>query len=115
MLQRTILGTVALLGLLIGSAASADDRRYYSDHHRDSDRGYYRNDPQVRLGIDVIWGGYGYAPPPRPVVWYPAPYQPYVNYGPGYGQGRWRNSGRGEGRGHRKHRHRSRHWDDCDD
>jgi len=57
MLQRTILGTVALLGLLIGSAASADDRRYYSDHHRDSDRGYYRNDPQVRLGIDVITSG----------------------------------------------------------
>ena len=102
MLQPRMLGTVALLGLLAGTAASADDRRHFRDD-------YYRSSPQVRLGVDVIWGGYGYAPPRPPVVWYPAYYanDRYYDHD--------RDQDQGYGRGHRKHKHRSSHWDDCDD
>lgn len=89
MLQPRTLGAVALLGLLAGTAASAD--------------GYYRSEPQIRLGVDVIWGGYGYAPPRPPVVWYPSH---YVSD---------RYDDQGYGRGHRTHRHHAHRWDDCDD
>lgn len=105
MLQRGVLGAVALAGLLAGAGAEADDRRYYGSDN-------YRSEPQIRLGIDILWGGYGYAPPP-PVVWYPPPppprYAPYRGYDRGYGRTSWR------GNGHRKHYHRSHHDDDCDD
>jgi hypothetical protein len=111
MLHWKTLGTVALLGLLIGTAASADDHRYDRDGYRDYDRGYYRSEPQIRFGVDVIWGGYGYAPPRPPVYWYPSRYQANRYYDPGYRRGNWR----GEGRGHRKHDHRSHRGDDCDD
>ncbi len=99
MVHKEKLIGVALLALLAGEAAIAGDW------------GYYRPEPQVRLGIDVIWGGYGYAPPPPVVVWSPPRYQPYGYYAPAP---RWE-KGRGHGRGHNKHRHRGDRWDDCDD
>jgi hypothetical protein len=83
---------------MAGGAANADDRYGYRDD--------YRSAPQVRLGVDVVWGGYGYAPPRPPAVRYPAYYQPY----PVYDQGR----GHSRGKHHRKHRH-SRHRGYCDD
>jgi hypothetical protein len=94
-----MLGTVAVMGLLAGTAASADER----DHYRGPSGGQYWSQPQVRLGVDVLWGGYGYAPPRPVVVWYPA----YYATGPYYD--------RDYGRGHRKHRHHQHRWDDCDD
>ena len=114
MLQPKTLGVVALLGLLATTVASADERRYDG---RDYDRGTYWSAPQVRLGVDVIWGG---NPPPRPpVIWYPAYYPTYYPtyyrayypaeryYGPG--------NGRGYGKGHGKHRHHPHRGDDWDD
>lgn len=108
MLQPIRRATVVLLGLLAtaaSTAASAHDREY-------DDRGYYRSEPQIRLGVDLIWGGYAYAPPRPPVVFYPSrPYYESERYG--Y-RSEWRGDGRG--RGHRKHdrrRHRNEHrWDD---
>lgn len=107
MLQRTMLASAALLGLLGGAAANADDYRY-------------RSEPQIRLGIDLLWGGYGpvYVAPP-PVVYYPPHYRPpgygyevgyehgYAHgYDSGYGQAKWR------GKGHRRHRHHRHDYDD---
>jgi hypothetical protein len=96
MLQAKSMCVVALLGLLTGTAANADDR--YSG-------------PQIRLGVDMIWGGYGYAPPQPPVVWYPAysrPYPAYYESYPAYYQGR----GHSRNHRHKKHRHHGRHHDD---
>ncbi|MBL8200100.1 MAG: hypothetical protein JNK40_03930 [Chromatiales bacterium] len=108
MLQRGMLGSMALLGLLAGATANADDRRHSSE-------------PQIRLGIDILWGGYGpvYAAPP-PVVYYPPHYAPppVVYYPPryaydrgydrgyeeGYDRAKWRGNGHKK-HGHRKHRH----------
>ena len=111
MLQPRLGATSALLGLLVTAAATIGA----STTARADDRGYYRSEPQIRLGVDLIWGGYGYAPPRPPVIYYPSrPY--YEPYRSDY-RGEWR----GDGRGHRKHRHRHRHhrderrWDDCDD
>lgn len=100
MLQPKTLGAVALLGLLASAAVSADERYDYPDYGR----GQYWYQPQVRLGVDVLWGGHGYAPPRPPVVWYPAYSAPdrYCDHDEGYG------------RGHHKHHHRHR-WDDSDD
>lgn len=111
MLQRGFLGGVALLGLLAGAVAEADDRRYSSQ-------------PQVRLGIDVLWGGYGgpvYAAPP--VIVYPPHYasprhawdRGYERgydrgYDRGYGGAKWK----GKGRGHHKHDHHSHRGHDWD-
>jgi len=93
MLQRKVLGAVALLALLAGPAANADE-------------------PQIRLGIDILWGGYGpvYVAPP-PVVYHP----PRYAYGRGYDRGHERgyNRAKWRGNGHRKHRHHR--GDDCDD
>ncbi|MDH5275409.1 MAG: hypothetical protein OEW88_03215 [Gammaproteobacteria bacterium] len=96
---------IALLGLLTGTAASADGRNGYRDH---GSGGYYQSGPQVRLGVDVVWGAYPYAPPryayvprPPPVVWYPAYYQPYRGYDRGYGRGH----SRGKRHNHHHHRH----------
>jgi hypothetical protein len=98
MLQAKLLGVVALLGLLAGNSASADDR--------------YSSGPQVRLGVDVVWGGHGYGYAPAPVVWYPARYRPPAYYEQGY-EGRHNHR-----KAHRKHRqkHRNQAWqrDDCD-
>lgn len=103
MLQAKSMCVVALLGLLTGTAANADDR--YSG-------------PQIRLGVDMIWGGYGYAPPQPPVVWYPAYPRPYPAYYesypayyqpyPAYYQGR----GHSQNNRHKKHRHHGRRHDD---
>ncbi|MEO7386960.1 MAG: hypothetical protein ABIX37_08505 [Gammaproteobacteria bacterium] len=106
MLQPKTLAAVALLGLLAGAAANADHR-------------YYRSEPQVRLGLDVIWGGYGYAPPPPPHVGYappPAAWYPSY-YGRGYDRGHDRayNRANWRGKGHHKHGRDHRHEDDCDD
>lgn len=106
MLHRGMLGGVALLGLLAGAAANADGR-------------YYGSQPQIRLGIDVVWGNHGpvYVAPP-PVVWYPSHYAPpRYNDDRGYDRGHDRGYGRAKwkGNGHRKHRHDSRRGDDCDD
>ena len=107
MLQRRMLGAVALLGLLAGATANADGRHYSSE-------------PQIRLGIDILWGGYGpvYVAPP-PVVYYPPHYGPPRHayergyergydrgYDRGYGRAKWR------GRGHDKHHHRRHRHDD---
>lgn len=106
MLQGKTLGAVALLGLLAGAAASADDRYRYAEPYRSDS---YRSGPQVRLGVDVVWGGYGYAPAPVPVAWYPVRQPAYTYYDQGYDNHR-----------HRKHKkrhrngHQSRHRDDCD-
>lgn len=103
MLQRRMLGAVALLGLLAGGTANADGRGYSSE-------------PQIRLGIDILWGGYGpvYVAPP-PVAYYPRHYGPPRHayergyergYDRGYGRAKWR------GRGHDKHHHRRHRHDD---
>jgi hypothetical protein len=107
MLQARTMCAIVVLGLLTGNAASADDRANY----RSSGSGaYYQSGPQVRLGIDVIWGGYPYAPPryayvprPPPVVWYPAYYQPYPAYDDGRGRGHSRSAR------HKKHKHHRHH------
>ncbi len=104
MLQPKLRATAALLGLLATAAASTAARA--------DDRGYYRSEPQIRLGVDLIWGGYAYAPPRPPVVFYP--YRPY--YEPYRSDYRVERRGEGHGRGHRKH-HRRHHqhdqrWDD---
>lgn len=96
MLQARTMCLMALLGLT-ATAANASDR--YSS-------------PQVRLGVDVIWGGYGYdyAPPP-PVVYYPAYYQSYPVYYepyPVYDRGH----SHGRDKRHRKHNKHRRHHDD---
>ncbi len=98
MVQTKKLTAIALVGLLTGAAATADDW------------GYYRPEPQIRLGFDVVWGGYGYAPPPPVVVWSPPAYQPYPYYAPYYAP--VRGPERGYGRGHHKHKHHRDHWDD---
>lgn len=104
MLQGKTLGAVALLSLLAGTAASADDRYRYAEPYRADS---YRSAPQVRLGVDVVWGGYGYAPPPVPVAWYPVSQPAYSYDDRGYDNHRHRK--------HKKrHRHEARHWDDCD-
>ena len=110
MLQPRTLGIVALVGLLTGTAASADDR----NNHRDD---YYRSSPQVRLGVDVIWGGYAHSPPRPPVAWFPAYYAPgrYYGYNRGYDRGYDRGFDQGYGRGRRPHGHRPHRWEDCDD
>jgi hypothetical protein len=105
MWQSRTLSSVALLGVLAGPVANAGDREYY------------RPGPQVRLGIDIVWGGYGYAPPPPVVVawyppppvvvWYPQAYAPYRYYAPRP----VRVDGRGHGPGHH-HRHDARRRDD---
>ena len=115
MSQRKLLGAIALLALLTGGAARADHRHgYQPDYQSGYDQpGYYQphdyhSRPQIRLGIDVLWGGYGYSPAP-PVAWYPVQYVPApVYYGPpGYY--------RGHGHGHGKHHHRQYDRDRCDD
>ena len=112
MLQRKTLGSVVLLGLLVAGTANADG---------------YRSEPQVRFGIDILWGGYGsgYYPAPPPVVVYPPHYGPPRGYVGGYGRGYERGYERGydrgygrakwKGNGHRKHRHRSHRGHDHDD
>jgi hypothetical protein len=112
MLQAKTLGMVGLLGLLASAAmstpASADQRAYYRG-------GHYGSEPQVRLGVDVVWGGYGggygggyrSVPPRPPVVWYPAYYAPDRYYDPHYN--------RGHGRGHHKHGRHRHHEERCDD
>lgn len=94
MLQARTMCIVALLGLLTGTAVNGDDR---SGYRGIGSGAYYRSGPQVRLGVDVVWGGYGYAPPRPPVVWYPAYYQPYPVYDRGHGHAR--------GKRYKKHRH----------
>lgn len=103
MMQARTICAIALLGLLTGTAANADDRHGYRDY---GSGGYYQPGPQVRLGVDVIWGGYPYAPPryvyapPRPpVVWYPAYYPSYPAY----------DRGRGHSRSKRHNKHHYRH------
>ncbi len=113
MLQPRMLGLAALLGLLastvMSAAASADERVYY----RGSSGGQYWSEPQVRLGVDVIWGGHGYAPPRPPVVWYPAYYAPDRYYDPHYNQGHGR--GHHKRHKHRRHAHYAHDRDHCDD
>lgn len=106
MLQPRLGASSALLGLLITAAATIGA----STTARADDRGYYRSDPQIRLGVDLIWGGYAYAPPRPPVVFYP--FRPY--YEPYRSDYRVERRGDGRGRGHRKHRHHhhDQHWDD---
>jgi hypothetical protein len=110
MLQLKLPGAVAILGLLAGATANADQFRYYRDDHHGYYPGQYWSEPQVRLGIDVIWGGFAYAPPRPSVVWYPSAYEPDRYCDRGYDRGHWR----GRGRGHRKHDHRPHRWDDSD-
>jgi hypothetical protein len=99
MLQPRFRATVVLLGMLALAAVLAAARA--------DDRGYYRSEPQIRLGIDLIWGGYAYAPPRPPVAWYPVrPY--YEPHRSDYRAG-WRGDGHGRQRGHRKHHHRQHH------
>ena len=113
MLQPRMLALVALVGLLASTAmstpASAEQRAYY----RGSSGGHYRSEPQVRLGVDVVWGGYGggygYAPPHPPLVWYPAYYAPDRYYDQGHGRGQYRRHK------HRRHPHHAERWDNCDD
>ncbi len=109
MLHRALPGAVALLGLLAGPLALADDR--------------YSSGPQVRLGIDILWGGAGFvhvAPPPVVVFQPPRHHHDHRHdhrrgyqrgyergYDRGYNRANWRD------KGHRRHRHRGD--DDCDD
>jgi hypothetical protein len=111
MLQPRTLGLVALLGLLAGTSATAGERAYY----RRPDGGQYWSQPQIRLGVDVLWGGYGYAPPRPPVVWYPAYYDTDRYYDHDHDRYYDHDHDEGYGRGHRKHRHHQDRWDDCDD
>ena len=112
MLQRKLLGAIALLALLTGGPARADHHHDYRPDYRPDYQsgyeqpGYYRSEPQIRFGVDVIWGGYGFRAAPAP-AWYPPSYAPApVYYGPpgDYGD-----------RGHWKHRHHRHDWDDRDD
>ena len=100
--QRKLLGAIALLAMLTGTAARADHRHDYRPDYRPD----YRSQPQVRFGVDVIWGGYGFRPAPA-AAWYPPYYAPApVYYGP---------PGYYGGRDHWKHRHHRHHRDDRDD
>lgn len=102
MLQARSMCALALLGLLAGAAAQADDRNGYRNYGSGN---YYQSGPQVRLGVDVIWGGYSYGGPRPPVVWYPAySYQPYPVYVPRYAPGYEQARGKGYWKRHR-HRH----------
>lgn len=107
MFKARTISAIALLGILAGAAARAD--------HRSGSGDYYPSGPQVRLGIDVIWGGSGYVAPRPPVAWYPAYYepypvyyQPYPVYRPAYAPHYAPRHGHPRGDGHRK-RHRHRH------
>jgi hypothetical protein len=117
MLQPRTLGVATLLGLLastaMSAAASAGERAYF----RGSTGGEYWSEPRVRLGVDVVWGGYGYAPTRPPVVWYPAPRSPVVWYPAYYAPDRDYDShyNRGHGRGHNKHRRHAHYAHDRDD
>jgi hypothetical protein len=100
MLRATLLLAAGCSGLLLAPGLKADP--YY---------GYGRSSgPAVRVGVDVIFGGFGYArPAPPPVVWYPVPVYGYAR-GPAYYYGPPR------GLGQRKHRHRHHdRWERCDD
>lgn len=116
MLQSRTLGLITIVGVLattaVSTAARADQRIYYGG----SSGGNYGSDPQIRLGVDVIWGGHSYAPPPPPVVWVPAPRPPAAWYPAYYVPDHYYYQGNGRGHyKHRKHRHQPERWDDRDD
>lgn len=125
MSKQKILALVAVLGLAGSGTAMADG------HWRA--RPSYPSQPRVQVGLNIVLGGYGYAPgvpvPMTPVVrqwamqpavvWAPG-YQ--AVYGPAYGPG-YRGGYRGNDRGdyrdhgwrdHRRHRH-GYDGDRCDD
>jgi hypothetical protein len=96
MLRKSLIAGSALALLAVAPLAQADHDRYWSE-------------PQVRLGVDVIWGGSYWGPSPgyRPAPRWVAPPPAWV-YRPHYGPpGHWRPPGKG----HWKHDHR-RHQDD---
>lgn len=91
MLRKSLFLATLLPGLALASVAQAG-----------------HSDPQVRLGVDVIWGG-GYIRP-APVVWYPAPVYSYAPP-PAYGQPYW--AGGHSHQRHQRHRHhRHKHHHD---
>ena len=114
MLHTRRLGLIGLCGLLastaVSTAANADQRAYYAG----SGGGNYWSDPQVRLGIDVLWGGHGYAPPahrsPGIRHRHPGGLAPCVLRADYYNEGHSRGHHK-----HRKHPHHNERWDDCDD
>lgn len=85
MSRKSLLVMTSIALLAAGNVARADHYGYWDD-------------PVVRLGVDVVWGGgYGYAQPAPPVRWYPAP-----GYGYDYGHGH-HHSHHGHGHGWRGH------------
>ena len=102
-MSKKISSAVAVLALFAAAGASAGDRHYGSHQ--------YRADPQVRVGIDILWGGTGHAHhAPRPVAVHPVHHVPRhahhhdAGHG-GYAKGHGKGHGHGNGLGHRKHRH----------
>ncbi|MEZ5565153.1 MAG: hypothetical protein R3F24_06370 [Gammaproteobacteria bacterium] len=108
MSKLKLLAVIASLGVFASAGALADSRWQSRP-----------SSPKVQVGLNIVVGGYGYAPA-RPVVirpavvWYPAYAPAYVTVSPGgY---RYVTP-----RGYRKHHHRqrwdrsSRYRDRCDD
>jgi hypothetical protein len=103
MLHRGLPAAVALAGLLAAGAANADGRYSYS------------SEPQIRLGIDILWGGHAPVYVAPPVAWHPPRHDHYRGYERGYDRGYDRGYNRAKWRGNGRHKHRHRHGDDCDD
>jgi hypothetical protein len=84
MLHKRLLAAALLSGVAFASVAEAG-----------------HNEPTIRLGVDMVWGGGHFYP--APVAWYPPPVYSYAPP-PAYGRPGWARGG------HHRHDHRHHHY-----